>query len=89
MESEQTDSLYDYTAKVHQSLEHPIQTFGIGANALLIIVMATTLLATLISVWLIAAGVIALLVTKKLCKKESLLVDFLIQNLGYGEVYKG
>lgn len=83
------DTQQDYSAPVHHSLEHPIPMFGIGTQAFLIIVMTTTVLSTLVSVWCIGVGVIGLLVVKKLCKKEPLLVDFIVQNLLQEKVYRG
>lgn len=83
-----TGNLADYSMPVHQSLLQPVQFFGIGQQAFLVIVMATTVLSTLISVWCIAIGVVALFVAKRMCKDEPFLLDFTVQNLGQEELYR-
>jgi type IV secretory pathway VirB3-like protein len=67
----------------------PAQLFGIGEQAFALILMITTVLAGLISIWCIGLGVIALLVTKHLCKEEPFLIDFLSENLNQATVYRG
>lgn len=83
------EDLYEYAMRVHQSLLQPVQFFGIGEQAFMIILMVTVIFASLISVWCISLGGIALIVTRFLCKKEPYLIDFIIQNLDQCDVYRG
>lgn len=86
---ENKETLYDYALPVHQALLHPIQLFGIGDTAFMIILMTTTFLATLVSAWCIIIGLIALFIVKQLCKNEPYLVDFIIENLSQSDIYIG
>lgn len=83
------EKLSDYALTVHQSLMQPIQLFGIGEQAFMVILMFTVIFATIISIWTIAIGVVVLFITKQMCKKEPLLIDFIIENMNQADVYRG
>ena len=83
------ESLFDYQAEVHKSLLHPIQFMGVGELAFVMIMMVTTVLATLVSVWCISVGLIAFAILRYMCKGEPYLVNFVVENLGQSEVYHG
>ena len=83
------ESLFDYQVEVHKSLLHPIQFMGIGELAFVLIMMVTTVLATLVSVWCIIGGVVAFAAVRFMCKGEPYLVNFVVENLGQSEVYHG
>ena len=83
------ESLYDYEITVHQSLLHPIQFFGIGETAFLIIALVTIIFSTLISVWFVILGIIAFFLLRFMCKDEPYLVDFIVQNLFQADKYGG
>ena len=83
------ESLFDYQAEVHKSLLHHIQFKGVGELEFVMIMMVTTVLATLVSVWCIIVGVIAFAVVRFMCKGEPYLINFVVENLGQSEVYHG
>lgn len=83
------DKASDYAHAVHQSLLERPQLFGIGEKFFYGIIMVTVLLCALISFWCLGIGLVALLVCKKLCKKESLFLEFLAQNMQQHDTYAG
>ena len=83
------ENLYNYETQVHQSLLHPIQFMGIGEMAFVVIMMITTMLASLISPWLIIIGIILYLILRFACKEEPYLVDFIVQNIFQADRYGG
>lgn len=84
-----TESLYQYSYTVHQSLVNPILFFGIGEQAFMLIVMVTVILSSLISIWCIIIGVVALVLMRFICKKEPYIVDFIIESLNNTDIYRG
>lgn len=85
----ENEEVSDYALNVHQSLMQPIQLFGVGEQAFMIILMFTVIFATLISIWTILIGLVVLFITKQMCKKEPLLVDFIIENMSQADIYRG
>lgn len=83
------DSPSDYAHPVHQSLMDIPQLFGVGEKAFYAIVMVTVLLCALISFWCLGVGLVALLVCKRLCRNEPMLLEFMIQNMQQSDIYLG
>ncbi|MFI3257027.1 MAG: VirB3 family type IV secretion system protein [Spirochaetales bacterium] len=79
----------DYSRPVYVSLCEPVQFMGIGENAFMLIALVSVVLASSISWYLLTLGIIALIVARKLCKKEPFLIDFLIENINQTDFYKG
>lgn len=83
------ETLADYSLPVYRSLTVKKQLFGIGETAFFGILIITTILACMVSVYCIGLGVMALLVTKIICRKEPMLCDFLIDNICQSDRYRG
>ncbi len=79
----------DYSLQVHTSLMEKKMLLGIGSTAFYAILFVTVMLAALVSVYCIGIGIIALLVCRRLCKNEPLLMEFLFENLMQQDVYEG
>ena len=79
----------DYSLSVHTSLMEKPQLFGIGNKAFYAILFVTLILASLVSIYCIGIGIVALLVCRRLCKNEPLLIDFLFENLMQQDIYEG
>ena len=79
----------DYSLPVHTSLMEKKMLLGVGTTAFYAILFVTVMLAALVSVYCIGIGIIALLVCRRLCKNEPLLMEFLFENLMQQDVYEG
>jgi type IV secretory pathway VirB3-like protein len=79
----------DYSIPVHKALQESDVIFGIGYTALLSIVSATVVLASLVSIWCVLLGLIALIALRIICKDDPYLVDILIDNLLQPDCYRG
>lgn len=79
----------DYSIPVHNSLMEKRQLFGIGEKAFYAILFFTLILASLVSIYCIGIGIVALLICRRLCKNEPLLIDFLFENLMQQDIYEG
>jgi len=82
-------SISDYALPVYRSLSEHHQLFGVGEKAFYCICMLTIVLASMVSIFCIALGVIALAAVKQLCKKDPLLIDFIFENLNQANYYRG
>ena len=85
------DSIFNpkYSYKVYSSLTQPILFFGIGETAFMIILMGTVILASSVSWYLLTVGVVLVIIARQICKKEPLLLDFIIENINQVDCYKG
>lgn len=83
------ENLGDYAQSVHTSLMEKKMLFGIGDKAFYTILILTVIMASMISVYCIALGVIALLVCRQVCKEDPYLLDFLFENLNQQNIYEG
>lgn len=79
----------NFVLPVHRSLMEKNQLFGIGEKAFFGILMITVILASMISVYCIGLGILAILVCKVICKQEPLLIDFIFENINQPDVYRG
>jgi type IV secretory pathway VirB3-like protein len=83
------NTIADYALPVYSSLSVHQQLFGVGDNAFYAILCITVILASTVSIFCIALGLIALLVAKLLCRKDPLLFDLLIAGLFQADLYRG
>lgn len=83
------DNYVDYSCPVHNSLMHKKQLFGIGDKAFYSILIVTTILTAMVSFYCIGIGIISVIICRKLCKDEPMLIDFLLENLGQQDRYEG
>lgn len=77
------------TSPVYASVMTKPRIFGIGEKAFYGIVVLTVVLMSMVSVFCIGIGIIMLVVLRLLCRKEPLLVDFLIENISESDFYEG
>ena len=75
----------DYSLPVHTSLMEKKQLLGIGQAAFYTILMLTAL----VSFYCIGIGIVAILICRRLCKNEPMLIEFLFENLMQQDVYEG
>lgn len=83
------DDYSDYALPVHTSLMQKKQLFGIGEKAFYFILMLTIILTSMVSIYCIGIGIIALIICRRLCKNEPMLIDFLFENLMQNDIYIG
>lgn len=83
------DSLLDYQLPVYTSLMEKHVFFGIGETAFYLIAILTIILMSLLSIYCIIIGVLAIFVCKIICKNEPQLLEFLFQNLLQSKIYAG
>ena len=79
----------DYSLPVHTALMEKKQLFGVGEKAFYGILFITLILASLVSIYCIGIGIIALIICRRLCKNEPMLIDFLFENLMQQDIYEG
>ena len=79
----------DYSLTVHIALMERKQLLGIGPTAFYIILFITIMLAALVSFYCIGIGIIAVLICRRLCKNEPMLMEFLFENLMQQDIYEG
>lgn len=79
----------DYSLPVHTSLMEKKQLLGIGPSAFYTILFITTILTALVSFYCIGIGIVAVLICRRLCKKEPMLIEFLFENLMQQDIYEG
>ncbi|MBR4330357.1 MAG: VirB3 family type IV secretion system protein [Candidatus Riflebacteria bacterium] len=77
------------TAPVYNSLSEKPQMLGIGQNAFYLIVLITIILMSTIKAYMIGFGIIAVIILRLICKKEPLLIDFLIESINQQNIYEG
>ena len=83
------EDITDYAIPVHQSLMEKKMLFGIGEKAFYTILIFTVILATMVSIYCIGIGILALLICRRLCKNEPMLLEFLFENLSQQDIYIG
>ncbi len=83
------EDITDYAIPVHQSLMEKKMLFGIGEKAFYTILIFTIILATMVSIYCIGIGILALLICRRLCKNEPMLLEFLFENLSQQDIYIG
>lgn len=83
------ENITDYGLQVHTSLLEKQVLMGVGEKAFYIILLITIILASLVSIYCIGIGIIALLICRRLCKNEPFLLDFLFENLSEQDIYIG
>ena len=86
---EQKDDYSDYALPVYNSLMQKKQLFGIGDKAFYLILMITIILASMVSVYCIGLGILSVIICRRLCKNEPMLLDFLFDNLMQNDIYEG
>jgi len=86
MKEELTD---DYSLPVRKSLMEQDVMFGIGQTAFFVIFMITVILVASLGLYFIIFGVIAFFVCRLLCRKDSMTIEFLFQNLSERDFYRG
>lgn len=79
----------DYSLPVRKSLMEQDVMFGIGQTAFFIIFMITVILIASLDLYFIIFGVIAFFVARLLCRKDSMTIEFLFQNLSERDFYRG
>jgi len=79
----------DYSLPVRKSLMEQDVMFGIGQTAFFIIFMITVILVASLGLYFIIFGVIAFFVCRLLCRKDSMTIEFLFQNLSERDFYRG
>ena len=79
----------EYSLPVHTSLMEKKQLLGIGSKAFYAILFVTIILTSFISFYCIGIGIVAVLICRRLCKNEPMLIDFLSENLMQQDIYEG
>ena len=79
----------DYSLPVRKSLMEQDVMFGIGQTAFFVIFMITVILVASLGLYFIIFGVIAFFVCRLLCRKDSMTIEFLFQNLSERDFYRG
>ncbi len=79
----------DYSQPVHTSLMEKKQLLGIGPVAFYAILFITLILTALVNFYCIGIGILAILICRRLCKNEPMLIDFLFENLMQQDIYEG
>ena len=70
-------------------LETFFSGLGIGQAAFYTILFITLMLTALVSFYCIGIGIVAILICRRLCKNEPMLIEFLFENLMQQDVYEG
>ncbi len=83
------EDITDFAMPVHQSLMEKKVLFGIGDKAFYTILMITILLASMVSVYCIGIGVLAVIICRRICKNEPYLLEFLFENFTQQDFYIG
>ncbi|MCQ2596551.1 MAG: VirB3 family type IV secretion system protein [Treponema sp.] len=83
------ENIADYSIPVHQSLMEKKVLFGIGEKAFYTILICTIILASLVSIYCIGIGIAALLICRRVCKNEQMLLEFLFENFNQQDKYIG
>ena len=81
------DSITQYTAPVFTALLQPDLLFGIGPEAVFIIVIISIILATHFSIWMLSLSVIGIVLCKILTRNDPFLLKILFANLGLSDRY--
>ena len=89
MSKKDSDSYEDYSCPVHTSIAEKKQMFGIGEKAFYFILILTVILASMISVYFIAFGVVSVIICRRLCKNEPLFIEFIFDFLQQQDIYEG
>jgi type IV secretory pathway VirB3-like protein len=79
----------NYSFPVHVSLMEKSVMFGVGTTVFCVIMMVTVVLMAMVSASCVLLGVVMLLVCRQVCKKDNLTLEFMFQNLGVQDVYRG
>lgn len=83
------DDYEDYSQQVHVSLMEKKLFFGIGEKAFYIIGFITLIICALTTIYAIVIGIAGILICRVICKKDSLTIDFALENLMQKDVYEG
>ena len=83
------DSIGDYSIPVRKSLMEQDVMFGIGQTAFFVIFMVTVILVASFGLYVVIFGGIAFFVCRLLCRKDSMTIEFLFQNLSERDFYRG
>ena len=83
------DSIDDYSIPVRKSLMEQDVMFGIGQTAFFVIFMVTVLFVASFGLYFVIFGIIAFFVCRILCRKDSMTIEFLFQNLSERDFYRG
>lgn len=83
------ENIEDYAIPVHQSLMEKKMLFGIGEKAFYSILIFTVILAAMVSIYCIGIGIAILLICRRLCRKEPMLLEFLFENFSQKDTYIG
>lgn len=77
------------TAPVYVSAAQKQRMFGIGEKAFYGITLLTVILMSMVSFYCLGIGIALLAIARILCKKEPLLMDFLVETLSQQDFYEG
>jgi len=82
-----TDSILQYSSPVYSSLLQPDLLFGIGPEAIILIVIVSIILASLFSIWMLSLSVIGILACKIITKNDPYLLKVLLENILLSDRY--
>lgn len=83
------DDITNYALPVHQALMEKKVLFGVGEPAFYTILIVTIILTSLVSIYCIGIGILALIICRRICRDDPMLLDFLIENFGQQDIYIG
>ena len=89
MNTNEEESVSNYSLPVRKSLMEQSVLFGIGQSAFFVIFMITVILVASFGLYFSIFGVVAFLVCRLLCRKDSMTIEFLFQNLAESDFYRG
>lgn len=83
------DSLLNYQIPVYTSLMEKHVFFGIGETAFYLIAVITIILMSLLSIYCVLFGVVAVFICKQICRKEQMFLEFMFQSMLQSKLYVG
>ena len=89
MNTDKEEFVSDYSLPVRKSLMEQSVLFGIGQTAFFAIFMVTVILVASFGLYFCVFGVLAFFVCRLLCRKDSMTIEFLFQNLAESDFYRG
>ena len=83
------EDMEEFAIQTHTSLMEKKVFFGIGAKAFYIIGFITVILCALTTIYALGLGLVAIAVCRIVCKKDSMTIDFAIENMMQKDIYEG
>ena len=86
MEEEVT--VYDFSTPIHRVLLEPNQMLGIGMIPAMLILVLTIILMNMVSIWCFPVGIVLVIVSRILCKKDPYMLTILFERIMQPSIWR-